>query len=76
LLEYIARAIYGQVIDPKRIDGDINSLTYEEKRAISERAASDAVKARRARSEESDGDHRSSISSWREIFGTYFPQYG
>jgi hypothetical protein len=76
LLEHIAGAVLGSVSDPKGIESNINGLSYADRLAISARATSDGLKARRARSEESGGDHRSSIATWREIFGPAFPQYG
>ena len=73
-LTYLSTGIVGSVQDPKRIQGNINTLSWEERVAISSRATSDAAKAFIARSAESDGDHRSSINTWREVFGTAFPE--
>jgi hypothetical protein len=69
------RVLYA-VSDPKRIQDDLNDLTWADRVAISERAALDAQRTREARALEGANDHRGSIEKWREIFGIGFPQYG
>lgn len=76
VLEYIGNAIYGAIIDPKTIQGNINDLTWEDKEKISERAKRDSKKAYEALNLETDGNHAGSIAKWREIFGGDFPKYG
>lgn len=63
------------VNDPKNIQGDLNNLSFYEKKAISERAYIDYTKAVDARNSEQAGDHKGSINKWREIFGGAYPKY-
>lgn len=74
-LLHIASVAYNSVQDCKGIQGDLNNLTYEDRRKISNRALSDYNKAVEAWNYEKDGDHKSAINKWREIFGIYFPEY-
>jgi len=76
VLQYISSAILGSIQDPKRIQGDINLLGWEDRRKISLRASSDAVTAAQARVAEVRGDHEESIGLWRDVFGGGFPSYG
>ncbi|NPV93469.1 MAG: nucleotidyltransferase [Firmicutes bacterium] len=75
MLEYLTRAVFCSVQDPKNIQGDLNILTFEQMRRISDKAKSDYNKAVQAISIELSGDHKGSIGKWREIFGEAFPQY-
>lgn len=75
VLSYIAGAVLSSVQDPKKIQGDINSLDWEERLAIHSRASQDARRASSARELETAGDHRGSIRKWGEIFGPAFPEY-
>lgn len=76
LFSHISAAIYGAVMDLKGIQGDINTMTFDQRLAVSARASSDAQTANEARRLESEGDHRGSISRWRTVFGDTFPAYG
>jgi hypothetical protein len=76
LLTYISNAILGPVSDPKRIQGDINSVPWVERLSIANRAAEDARRASAARAAENSGDHRVSIRIWQDVFGPDFPSYG
>jgi len=76
VLEHIWANILHNINDPKGIQGNINHLTYEERKKISTRAWQDKNMAEKARRHESDGDHRRSIEKWSEVFGTAFPAYG
>jgi hypothetical protein len=76
VLEYFSRAIHDFVWDPKGIQDDINSVPYEDRVKISDRAAKDHQKASEARGLETAGDHKASISKWSELFGSEFPVYG
>lgn len=76
LLGEIQTRIMNSVYDPKEIQGNINSLTYEERLKISRRAGSDRQKAVEASRLEGNGDHKGAIGLWREIFGDKFPTYG
>ena len=76
IFEYIWLNVTNDVSDPKGIQGNINSLTQDERSKISTRAWVDKNKAIEARQFESDKDHRSSIKKWGDIFGSNFPDYG
>lgn len=76
LLEHIWLNINNDVQDPKGIQGNINSLTSEERGKISTRAWLDKNKAEEARSHETNKDYRRSIGKWAEVFGSEFPDYG
>jgi hypothetical protein len=76
LLSHVANAVLRQVDDPKGIQGDINSLTWDARLQISSRASSDSSKAYAASRAETGGDHKESIRLWGEIFGPSFPSYG
>ena len=75
VLEYAATAIYHPIQDPKGIQGDLNELGFDQKVKVSGRASDDAKKARAAWELESNGDHKSAIGKWREVFGPSFPSY-
>lgn len=76
VLEYIETTVLYDVNDPKGIQGNINTLSWDERIKISNRAKSDKLKAIDARSFESSNDHEKSINKWAEIFGSKFPEYG
>lgn len=74
---YLSNNIYYSVSDPKGIQGDLNQLTYEQKKAISEKsrwANNKAIEATNAETQEKD--QQKAINKWREIFGAKFPIYG
>lgn len=75
-LSYIADHIMLPVYDLKNIQGDLNTLSYSDKLALKEKAHSDYEKACEASSYERDGEQKTAISKWGEIFGKDFPQYG
>ncbi len=75
VLDYLASAVHAEVPDPKQIQGNLNTLGWEEATKIQVRAETDAEKAREARQYESDGDHEKSIAKWAELFGPEFPAY-
>lgn len=75
ILKYIENAIFSTVNDPKGIQGDINSLSFEDRVKISVRALLDYNKAEEAREYERQKDDKSSIRKWAEIFGSDFPSY-
>lgn len=76
ILYHIETSILYDINDPKDIQGNINSLSREERQKISLRAKSDKERAIEARRFENNGDHERSIRKWREIFGNEFPNYG
>lgn len=74
LLNHIKNNIYGSVSDPKGIQGDLNTLSDEEKFSIFSRAYDDFAKANDAYANETSNPAYA-ISKWRDIFGTNFPIY-
>lgn len=75
-LKYIRDHIFSSVNDSKRIQGNINDLTYEQKNKIYNRANSDYIKAYNAvKAEVVENDNKKSINIWRDIFGDEFPKY-
>lgn len=69
-------AILRAVADPKGIATDINDVDVLDRLSVSERARLDAERVALARAHESNGEHRRSLSIWRDIFGDEFPEYG
>lgn len=67
--------VYQVVNDPKRIQGDLNDLSSDQKYKISQRAHSDYIKAKDARKFEVEKKFKESIGKWTEIFGSEFPKY-
>lgn len=73
---YLSSAIWNSVNDPKGFQGDLNTFSFTEKHAISQKANWAYQKADEAINAEVDEkDIRKSINKWREIFGNDFPQY-
>lgn len=76
LFKYLSNAIFSFVDDPKEIQKNLNTLSYEHQCKISERAKSDYEKACQAVDfEVNDKDYEASIKRWKEIFGSEFPDY-
>lgn len=76
ILHYISHAVYRAVVDPKDIQGDINSLGSEEQMKIGRRAELDYERGYAAYRLEEGGDHQAAIRKWGEVFGDAFPTYG
>jgi len=76
IFRQVANAVMDAVLDPKRIQPDINDLDWSDRISINSRAQSDATKVDDARHLEGIKDMRGSINKWREIFGDEFPAYG
>ena len=73
----IVPCFYTDVNDPKGIQGNLNNLSFEQKKSISEKANWAYEKAKEAISAEtSEKNQEKAINKWREIFGTKFPTYG
>jgi hypothetical protein len=70
----IHRRIYNVVNDPKNIQGNLNTLTYDEKKKIADKAYIDYSKAYDARQLEVAKNQTDSIKLWIEIFGEQFPK--
>ena len=76
-LYYISSHIMGYVQDTKGFEGDINTLTYDQKYKIKTRAYNDYSKAYNAvNAETNEQDNQKSMRIWKEIFGDDFPKYG
>jgi hypothetical protein len=71
----IHRRIYRQVNDPKKIQGNLNNLSAEDKKKIFDRAYEDYVRAFEAREMEKAKRDKDSINKWIEVFGDKFPKY-
>lgn len=77
LFSHIHSAIFNSVYDPKGIEGDLNTLSWDDKSKIMTRALADYEKAQTAIAYETiDKDQRKAIAKWGEIFGPDFPSYG
>lgn len=76
IFNHLSNAVYSYIPDPKGFQGDLNTLSSEQKQTISARAISDYYKSLEARKFEDEKDFKSSVNKWREIFGAEFPVYG
>lgn len=65
-----------EVDDQKNFQGDINTLSTEDRVKIANKCYSDAGKVNNARRLENEKDHEGSIKIWREVLGSEFPNYG
>jgi hypothetical protein len=75
LLSDVGWSILNPILDPKGIQGDINSLSPEERMSILTRSLDDSSKAKQAQDLEDAGDHKAAIGLWASIFGQDFPKY-
>ncbi|WP_350588270.1 nucleotidyltransferase [Psychrobacter sp. 78a-MNA-CIBAN-0178] len=77
ILNYLSQRIYSSVNDPKGIQGEINTLSLDEKIKISIKAENDVKIADTANYlEVTNKDHENAIKEWRKVFGINFPSYG
>jgi hypothetical protein len=74
LLE-IHRRVSNPVNDPKGIQGNLNNLSFEDRKKIKDRAYQDYSKAFEARQLEIAKNDEDSIGKWIEVFGDKFPKY-
>jgi hypothetical protein len=74
LLKHIKDNIFNSVNDPKNIQGNINTLTWEQKNSIHTRATDDYTKSVEAYDYETSNPAYA-ISKWQGIFGTNFPKF-
>ena len=77
-IKKLSSSILESVYDPKGIQGDINNLTYDERKSVSSAMMTAYEKARVATSLElsnSETSQRDAINKWREVFGDKFPEY-
>jgi hypothetical protein len=75
ILQYMTNAVYGNVSDPKGIQGNLNTLTFSECFQISNRCGVDLEKCNEARIHENAGEYQKSINKWAEVFGPSFPSF-
>jgi hypothetical protein len=66
--------IYSAVMDPKGMQGNLNTLSYTEQNEVSQYARKIHLLAAGAIT--ADSDPKQAIGIWRKIFGDDFPQYG
>lgn len=73
---YLKDAIYNNVNDPKGFQGNLNTMSYSEKKGISEKAYDAYLKGYEAYKFETEEKNQSkAINKWIEIFGDKFPKY-
>ncbi|RFA32463.1 nucleotidyltransferase [Virgibacillus dokdonensis] len=68
-------SIFNSHHDPKRIQGDLNTLDYEVKIKISDQAGNCYDYACEAIELENQGKHKDAVEKWRKLFGIEFPAY-
>lgn len=73
ILRYLSQKICYPVLDYKKIQGDLNELSNEEKQKVFHRSKCDFQKAKAALRAEKNNDYTQSINIWKEIFGDEFP---
>jgi hypothetical protein len=74
-LAYITNAVLNPVQDPKNIQGDLNSLAWEDRTKIRDRSLEDYSRASAARTYEEGDKMKEAINKWREVFGDEFPEF-
>ncbi len=75
MFAYVYNQIDNSLNDPKGFQGNLNTLSWDERKSIKDRAELDYNRSTEARRLESDGKQKESIAKWREIFGSDFPYY-
>jgi len=73
---FLSSNVYYTLNDPKGIQGNLNNLTFDQQKSISEKATwayNKAVEAIYAETHEKNQEK--AINKWREIFGNKFPTY-
>ena len=73
---YLKTAIFSNVNDPKGICSNLNDLSLDDRRKISEKANNSYDIGYEAyRLETEDKNQEAAINKWREIFGSDYPQF-
>ena len=72
---YLSQFIFRPVVDPKGMQGDLNTLSSKERLSISDKANWANRKSQIATSSLQISEE-GSVNTWREIFGSKFPSYG
>ena len=75
MFAYVYNQIDNALNDPKNFQGNLNILSWDERKSIKDRAQLDYNRSTEARQLETDGKQKESIAKWREIFGSDFPYY-
>lgn len=76
ILNYLASAILRRVDDPKGIQGDLNSFSWEDRCKISEALSAAHEKAVEAANLEiNKKDQKAAIAKWKEVLGSEYPNY-
>lgn len=77
ILSQLSSEIKSTIPDPKGYQGDLNTLTVDERRTFAKTAERHASWANEAYAAEFlYGNHRDAIGKWRMVFGNNFPQFG
>jgi len=74
-LKYLSIAILTRVDDPKGIQGDLNTFSWEDRYKISDALSTTYEKAVEAADLEiNKKDHKAAIAKWKEVLGPGFPK--
>ena len=76
VLKYISNYMLASIYDLKGIQGNINTLSPEDRLLLQSKAHTDYLKACTAQYYERNGMQKDAINKWREILGGDFPTYG
>lgn len=75
-LKYLSTAILARVDDPKGMQGDLNTFSWEDRYKISGALSTVHEKAVEAANLEIDKkDQKAAIAKWQEVLGSAFPDY-
>lgn len=73
---HLKLAIYNNVSDPKGFQGNLNTLSYDDKTKISDKSSDAYDKGYEAyKLETEESNQEKAINKWRTIFGNDFPKY-
>jgi hypothetical protein len=76
-LNYLKNKIYYSVPDPKGFQGELNFLSFEDQKKISEKVdACHKIALEAHNLEITDKNMKGAINKWRQLFGAEFPEYG
>lgn len=74
VLRYISTAVYNRVVDQKGLLSDINTLSYEEKKSIGDKALEHSLMSFEAVELENSNTPYAFVL-WKRVLGTEFPDY-
>lgn len=75
LLNALSTKILSSVNDPKGVQGDLNTLSLDDRIKISSSLSAAYRKACDAREQELAADQKAAIAKWKEVLGYAFPDY-